>query len=346
MMQHIAPEIIERVNRFFGYAAVARVHDPPGRRASAARRAARRPSLKPVPVELGDSLRDDRRSRTEGGARGAGRRASPRRAARRSSARLRNDAICVALRLLRCCSPLPPAGASRRAPPRRAADWIATVARDARRRLCASAIPTRAVKLVEYGSLHLPALRACSQAEGVPRAARANMSRSGTVSYRIARLPMRDALDLAAALLARCVAPTGFFAAARRDAWPRSSRLAAPRRSTISQANAGAARALSEPARSSAPIADALGLDRARRGARHDRRRDRAPASPTRPRSTRDRQALTRPTTPVRRSSGTPDLLRQRQARAAGHDWAALEPDPARRRRQMIHDIRTGDVST
>lgn len=56
MMQHIAPEIIERVNRFFGYAAVARVQmrqgDIPAPRVKAAP-----PSLKPVPVELGASLR-------------------------------------------------------------------------------------------------------------------------------------------------------------------------------------------------------------------------------------------------------------------------------------------------
>lgn len=56
MMQHIAPEIVERVNRFFGYAAVAKVQirqgDVPG---PAPRRAP--PSLKPVPVELGASLR-------------------------------------------------------------------------------------------------------------------------------------------------------------------------------------------------------------------------------------------------------------------------------------------------
>jgi hypothetical protein len=57
MMQHIAPEIIERVNRFFGYAAVARLAIKQGevRRPSPAPQPA--PSLKPVPAELGDSLR-------------------------------------------------------------------------------------------------------------------------------------------------------------------------------------------------------------------------------------------------------------------------------------------------
>ena len=56
MMQHIAPEIVERVNRFFGYGAIARVHIRQGDVAAPRPRAAP-PSLKPVPVELGASLR-------------------------------------------------------------------------------------------------------------------------------------------------------------------------------------------------------------------------------------------------------------------------------------------------
>ncbi|WP_235510466.1 DUF721 domain-containing protein [Tsuneonella troitsensis] len=60
LIQHVIPEIIERVNRFFGYKAIARVKlrqgavQPP--RAEA--RPAAPPSLKPIPFELGDSLRD------------------------------------------------------------------------------------------------------------------------------------------------------------------------------------------------------------------------------------------------------------------------------------------------
>jgi hypothetical protein len=59
LIQHVVPEIIERVNRFFGYKAVARVKlrqgdvkppaDPTANRAP--------PSLRSIPVELGDSLR-------------------------------------------------------------------------------------------------------------------------------------------------------------------------------------------------------------------------------------------------------------------------------------------------
>ena len=60
LIQHVIPEIMERVNRFFGYKAVAKVKlrqgavNPP--RAEAA--AGGPPSLKPIPMELGDSLRD------------------------------------------------------------------------------------------------------------------------------------------------------------------------------------------------------------------------------------------------------------------------------------------------
>lgn len=56
MMQHVAPAIIERVNRFFGYPAVARLSI---RQGAAPRPEPRRapPSIRPVSVELGDSLR-------------------------------------------------------------------------------------------------------------------------------------------------------------------------------------------------------------------------------------------------------------------------------------------------
>jgi hypothetical protein len=60
LIQHVIPEIVERVNRFFGYKAVARVKlrqgavNPP--HAQSTPKAP--PSLKPIPMELGDSLRD------------------------------------------------------------------------------------------------------------------------------------------------------------------------------------------------------------------------------------------------------------------------------------------------
>lgn len=59
LMQHVVPEIIERVNRFFGYAAIAKVQFRQGMVQAARtgpRAAAARP-LPPVPAELGDSLR-------------------------------------------------------------------------------------------------------------------------------------------------------------------------------------------------------------------------------------------------------------------------------------------------
>ena len=60
LIQHVIPEIIERVNRFFGYKAVARVKMRQGevKPARADTPAKAPPSLKPIPMELGDSLRD------------------------------------------------------------------------------------------------------------------------------------------------------------------------------------------------------------------------------------------------------------------------------------------------
>jgi hypothetical protein len=58
MMQHVAPAIIERVNRFFGYTAVARIAIRP--EAAGPLPVPRRtapPSLKLAPIDLGDSLR-------------------------------------------------------------------------------------------------------------------------------------------------------------------------------------------------------------------------------------------------------------------------------------------------
>ena len=57
MMQHVAPEIIERVNRFFGYGAVARLTIRQGTAPEPDRPRAAPPSLKPLPIELGNSLR-------------------------------------------------------------------------------------------------------------------------------------------------------------------------------------------------------------------------------------------------------------------------------------------------
>ena len=60
MIQHVVPEIIERVNRFFGYKAVAKAKIRQGevKAPPAARPQTAPPSVKPVPFELGESLRD------------------------------------------------------------------------------------------------------------------------------------------------------------------------------------------------------------------------------------------------------------------------------------------------
>ena len=59
MMQHVAPAIVERVNRFFGYPAVERVVYRQGIvKVARARSRIPPPSLRPIPAELGDSLRE------------------------------------------------------------------------------------------------------------------------------------------------------------------------------------------------------------------------------------------------------------------------------------------------
>ena len=58
MMQHVAPVIIERVNRFFGYPAVGRVAFKQGIvKVARTKVSPAAPSLRPIPADLGDSLR-------------------------------------------------------------------------------------------------------------------------------------------------------------------------------------------------------------------------------------------------------------------------------------------------
>ncbi|EIZ78869.1 hypothetical protein WSK_2412 [Novosphingobium sp. Rr 2-17] len=60
MILHVIPEIVDRVNRFFGYNAVARIKIRQGdvKPPPASPTGASPPSIKPVPLELGESLRD------------------------------------------------------------------------------------------------------------------------------------------------------------------------------------------------------------------------------------------------------------------------------------------------
>ena len=56
LIQHLGPMIIERVNRFFGYAAVAKIVFRQGRVPTAAAKR-QRPQPVPIPQELGEGLR-------------------------------------------------------------------------------------------------------------------------------------------------------------------------------------------------------------------------------------------------------------------------------------------------
>ncbi len=57
LIQHLTPMIVERVNRFFGYAAINRIVFRQGRPPAPAARLPR-PDLRPVPKELGEGLRE------------------------------------------------------------------------------------------------------------------------------------------------------------------------------------------------------------------------------------------------------------------------------------------------
>ena len=57
LIQHLTPMIVERVNRFFGYAAINRIVFRQGKQPAPAPRPERQ-QLRPVPKELGEGLRE------------------------------------------------------------------------------------------------------------------------------------------------------------------------------------------------------------------------------------------------------------------------------------------------
>jgi hypothetical protein len=57
LIQHLTPMIVDRVNRFFGYAAINRIVFRQGKPPAPAPRP-ERPQLRPVPKELGEGLRE------------------------------------------------------------------------------------------------------------------------------------------------------------------------------------------------------------------------------------------------------------------------------------------------
>jgi hypothetical protein len=57
LIQHLTPMIVERVNRFFGYAAINRIVFRQGRPPAQPKKP-ERPELRPVPKELGEGLRE------------------------------------------------------------------------------------------------------------------------------------------------------------------------------------------------------------------------------------------------------------------------------------------------
>ena len=58
LIQHLTPLIVDRVNRFFGYAAINRIVFRQGKPPAAMEKKLERPNLRPVPKELGEGLRE------------------------------------------------------------------------------------------------------------------------------------------------------------------------------------------------------------------------------------------------------------------------------------------------
>ena len=58
LIQHLTPMIVERVNRFFGYAAINRIVFRQGKPPASPPTRPERPQLRPVPKELGEGLRE------------------------------------------------------------------------------------------------------------------------------------------------------------------------------------------------------------------------------------------------------------------------------------------------
>ena len=58
LIQHLTPMIVDRVNRFFGYAAINRIVFRQGKPPAPRRRGPQRPQLRAVPKELGEGLRE------------------------------------------------------------------------------------------------------------------------------------------------------------------------------------------------------------------------------------------------------------------------------------------------
>lgn len=148
--------------------------------------------------------------------------------------------------LLVFAAPLAAAAPSKRPPaPAAARDWTKVATRTPSGTFV-QGNPAAKVKLVEYLSFTCPHCAAFEAAGARPLADR--YIRTGLVSYEV-RIALRDPFDLAAALLARCNGPQGFFAmkpvlfAAQNDwlakgqAWGQTD----PKLDQMSEAQAGKA---------------------------------------------------------------------------------------------------------
>ncbi len=208
MMQHIAPEIVERVNRFFGYGAISRVSIRQGDVAAPRPRPAP-PSLKPIPVELGASLRTiaDPELKAVLEALAAGRRSNARRPGGRTGGGMTKHMMRYLLALVALVAGF---GSIAMAAGR---DWTGVVTKSANGSFVIGNRNAK-VKLVEYVGDTCPHCAHFIAESG--SVLRGQMVRSGSTSVEL-RNAVRDWLDLTAAQLARCTGPKGVLRDDRCD---------------------------------------------------------------------------------------------------------------------------------
>ncbi len=192
LIQHVIPEIIERVNRFFGYKAVSRVKLRQGevKGSGHSERAAAAPSLKPIPMELGESLRDigdpELRTVLESLARSLG---------AKEEGELMNfvfrAALLIGAALLSTAA---------------APNWITHATLTNGGHLLGN--PDAKIKLIAFESYTCPHCADFEEEAGAT--IKLAYVRPGNVSYEVHHF-IRDNVDLTAAMLSECVPPAKFF---------------------------------------------------------------------------------------------------------------------------------------
>ena len=288
-MQHLAPLIIERVNRFLGYEAVAKLVFRQGRAAKAAAQP-KRPVAAPIPKELGEGLREiadpELRACLESlASKLAGSRGAPAVDNFPTTIHSHHPEQMILMRItylfLASAALLATAcnaekGATNSSGPEVTAaavpapnngDWSTVVTKTPEGGFVMGN-PNAKVKLVEFGSMTCPHCAEFEEQGG--KALIDNYVKKGLVSWEFRNF-VRDPFDMAATLLARCGGEANFFGMTRNlfhDQRTGSASSRPPTRRVAGSADAAAGAAILDHRRPRRPQ-DLRGA--ARRSARQGR---------------------------------------------------------------------------